>query len=104
MYQICFYVPKSHLETVKQAMFAAGAGNVGNYSYCSWQTLGIGQFMPLVGSNAYIGGIGQVTRVVEYQVIMLCDENCLPNVIAALKTAHPYEEVAYQVVQLVDVT
>lgn len=100
MYQICFYVPKTHLELVKQAMFDNGAGNIGNYSCCSWQTLGIGQFMPLEASNAFIGNKHQITKVVEYQVTMVCPDDMIENVIIALKQVHPYEEVSYQVLKL----
>ena len=51
MYILCFNVPETHLETVKNAVFKAGAGKLDNYSHCSWQILGEGQFMPLAGSN-----------------------------------------------------
>lgn len=103
MYQICFYVPKTHLEQVKQAMFTSGAGNIGNYSCCSWQTLGIGQFMPLEESNAFIGHKNQITKVIEYQVIMICPDEKINEVVSVLKSAHPYEEVSYQVLKLVDI-
>ena len=102
MYQIWFYVPKNHLEQVKQAMFAAGAGQVGNYSCCSWQTLGVGQFMPLGGSAAFIGEAFQVSKIAEYQVAMICADDYIAAAIHALKTVHPYEEVPYQVVKIVD--
>jgi structural hemagglutinin/hemolysin toxin protein RtxA len=97
MYKICFYAPDSHVDIVKNAMFAKGAGKIGNYSCCAWQTLGEGQFMPLTGSDAYIGEIGHVEKVAEYKVEMVCDDQYIQEVIAALKTAHPYEEPAYHV-------
>lgn len=103
MYQICFYVPKTHLEQVKQAMFTSGAGNIGNYSCCSWQTLGIGQFIPLEDSNAFIGYKNHITKVIEYQVMMVCPDDKINAVVQALKSAHPYEEVSYQVVKLIDI-
>ncbi|MEH6542063.1 MAG: hypothetical protein V7748_18580, partial [Halopseudomonas sp.] len=53
MYKLCFFVPASHVEQVKQAVFAAGAGRLGNYDSCSWQVLGQGQFRPLSGSEPY---------------------------------------------------
>lgn len=52
-YKLCFYVPVTHIEQVKQAMFAAGAGTIGNYDCCAWQVLGVGQFRPLAGSQAF---------------------------------------------------
>jgi len=97
MYKICIYIPESHLEVVKNAMFAAGAGKIGNYSCCSWQIKGEGQFMPLAGSHAFIGSEGHLERVDEYKVEMICEEQHIKEVIAALKATHPYEEPAYQV-------
>jgi structural hemagglutinin/hemolysin toxin protein RtxA len=100
MYKICFYVPESHLEQVKNAMFSAGAGKIGNYSCCAWQVAGEGQFMPLTGSHAFIGEQDQREKVAEYKVEMVCAKAHIHAVIAALKTAHPYEEPAYQVWQV----
>lgn len=97
MYKICFYVPPTHAEEVKNALFAAGAGKLGLYSCCAWQTLGEGQFMPLEGSQAFIGEQNRLEKVAEYQVEMICDDQYIQAAIAALKKAHPYEEPAYQV-------
>jgi len=97
MYKICFYVPTSHTDSVKNAMFAQGAGKIGNYSCCAWQTLGEGQFMPLTGSHAFIGELDQLEKISEYKIEMMCDDAYIKDVIAALKKAHPYEEPAYQV-------
>ena len=55
MYKIGIFIPASHLEPVKQAMFAAGAGRIGHYDCCAWQTLGQGQFRPLQDSQPFIG-------------------------------------------------
>lgn len=100
MYKICFYVPASHLEKVKKAMFTQGAGKIGHYSCCAWQTLGEGQFMPLSGSHAYIGEEDKLEKLEEYKVEMVCESNLIEKTINALKTAHPYEEPAYQVIRL----
>lgn len=103
MYQIVFYVPTTHLESVKEALFKAGAGKVGDYDSCAWQTLGEGQFRPLVGSNPYIGQTGKVELVDEYRVELVCEETVLKAAVAAMITAHPYEEPAYSVWSLLDV-
>lgn len=95
LYKIEFYVPKTHLEAVKSAMFSAGAGAIGDYDSCAWQSLGQGQFCPLQGSTAYLGEINRLETVAEYKVEMICAEENLAAAIAALKQAHPYEEVAY---------
>ena len=103
MIKLTFYVPETHVEKVKEAVFAAGAGRVGDYDHCAWQTLGQGQFRALEGANPYLGSKGKVERVSEYQVEMICADDCLEAAIAALKAAHPYEEPAYGAWQLLDV-
>ena len=81
-------------------MFEAGAGRVGNYDCCAWQTKGEGQFRPLNGSTPFIGNQGQIETVIEYKLELVCEEPCLKAVIAALKRAHPYEEVAYTAIRI----
>ncbi|MYM61936.1 YqfO family protein [Pseudomaricurvus sp. HS19] len=97
LYKLAFFVPESHLEVVKAAVFASGAGRIGDYDSCCWQVLGEGQFRPLPGSNPYIGAMGSVERVAEYKVEMVCAGNHIRGAVAALKLAHPYEEPAYDV-------
>ncbi|MDH5472312.1 MAG: YqfO family protein [Gammaproteobacteria bacterium] len=100
MYKICVFIPESHLEQVKTAMFAAGAGKIGDYDCCSWQTLGQGQFRPLDNSKPYIGTQGQIEQVDEYKVEMVCDDQLIKKVITSMKQAHPYEEPAYDIWQV----
>jgi structural toxin protein (hemagglutinin/hemolysin) RtxA len=102
MYTIFVYVPESHVEAVKAAMFAAGAGRIGNYSCCSWQVKGEGQFLPEAGSDPYVGEAGKVEQVSEYEVHVVCAADCVARVVAAMKAAHPYEMPAYGVVKLED--
>ena len=96
MYKIEFYVPDSHLETVKRAMFDAGAGKIGNYDSCCWQIKGLGEFRPLEGSNPYSSTPGKVERDAEWKVEMVCADELLERAVVALKQAHPYETPAYQ--------
>ncbi len=103
MVKIEFYVPESHLEQVKTAMFDAGAGRVGDYDCCAWQTLGQGQFRPLSGSKPFLGQQGSVETVAEYKVEMVCIRECVDAVIAAMKASHPYEEVAYCVIHMEEI-
>jgi hypothetical protein len=100
MYKLCVYVPVSHLDSVKQALFAAGAGRIGNYDNCCWQVAGQGQFRPLAGADPFIGLQGQTETIEEYKVELVCDDNVIATVVGALKQAHPYEEPAYQVWKL----
>jgi hypothetical protein len=100
MYQLSFYVPAAHVDVVKQAVFDAGGGRIGNYDSCCWQVAGQGQFRPLPGSDPAVGGIGQLELVDEFKVEMVCDDACIAAAVAALRRAHPYEEPAYQVWKL----
>ncbi|MEM0955257.1 MAG: YqfO family protein [Pseudomonadota bacterium] len=100
MYKLCVYVPEDALEQVKQALFAAGAGRLGDYSDCCWQVLGTGQFRPGVSSDPAIGSVGATTRLQEYRVEMLCPEECVELVIEALREAHPYEEPAFDLMSV----
>mgnify|MGYP005750247377 CR=1 FL=1 len=101
VFKLCFYVPVDHVEAVKAAVFAAGAGRIGNYDCCAWQVAGEGQFRPLAGSHPHIGQRDQIEKVAEYRVEMVCAEACLPAALAALRAAHPYEEPAIDVWPLV---
>jgi hypothetical protein len=93
-------VPESHLQDVKQACFAAGAGRIGDYDSCAWQVAGEGQFRPLAESTPFIGEQGRLEQVAEYKVEMVCAENHIRAAVQALLAAHPYEEPAYHVCRL----
>ncbi|WP_428352999.1 NGG1p interacting factor NIF3 [Methyloprofundus sp.] len=97
MYKLCFFVPKEHLEEVKQALFAQGAGKIGDYDCCAWQVLGTGQFRPLPGSEPFIGETEKITRLNEYKVEMVCADRLIKQVVAALLQTHPYQQPAYEV-------
>ena len=94
--RIDVYVPETHADAVKDAMFAAGAGTIGNYDCCCFQTVGRGQFRPLDGANPFIGTVCKVEHVTEWKLEMICPENQLRAVIEALRKAHPYETPAFQ--------
>ncbi|MGM0634419.1 MAG: NGG1p interacting factor NIF3 [Pseudomonadota bacterium] len=100
MYKLCFFVPENHAEPVKQAVFDAGGGRIGDYDSCAWQTRGDGQFRALDGADPYIGRVGEIERVSELKVELVCTDASIHRVIAALKKAHPYEEPAYDVFRL----
>lgn len=104
MYLICFYVPTQHAEKVKNAMFAAGAGRIGAYDSCSWETHGQGQFRPLKGSQPFIGTQNTVEKVQETKVEMVCSPNSIQNVVAALHEVHPYETPAYHIIECEDIS
>lgn len=99
MLSLIFYVPDSHLEKVKTAIFAAGAGRIGNYDQCCWQTIGQGQFRPLAGSDPHLGKAGRLESVDEWKVEVVCEADRIETVVSALKQAHPYETPAYLVLK-----
>jgi hypothetical protein len=100
MYKISFYVPESHKEKVKEALFQAGAGRIGHYDSCSFEVLGVGQFRSLPGSKPFIGKVGELERVAEYKVEMIVSDKNMKAAVKALKAAHPYESPAYDVYKL----
>ena len=103
MYKLAFFVSASHVEEVKAAVFAAGAGRIGSYDHCAWQVLGQGQFRPLDGSQPFIGQSGQVEQVQEWKVEMVVADELIRPAVAALKRSHPYETPAYEVWRLEDI-
>lgn len=100
MYKLVFYVPEANLDEVKNAIFATGAGRIGDYDCCCWQTKGEGQFRPLANSNPHLGEHNQLESVSEYKVELVCSDATIKPAIQALKQAHPYEEPAYQAWQV----
>ncbi|MBE0487368.1 YqfO family protein [Marinobacter sp.] len=100
MYKLCYFVPESHLEQTKLALFDAGAGKIGDYDHCAWQIEGRGQFRPLAGSDPFLGKQGALETVREFKVEMVCDDEWIKSALGALKQAHPYEEPAYEVYRL----
>ncbi len=100
MHKIIYYVPESHLEITKAALFSAGAGQFKNYDQCCWQILGQGQFRPLDNSQPFVGESNQLTQIAEYRVELICEDDKLQQAIKALREAHPYEEPAVDVWRL----
>lgn len=103
MYKLVFFVPETHLEVVKAAVFATGAGQIGDYDSCCWQVKGTGQFRPSTAANPFIGSAGVLEQVDEYRVELVCADALIRQAVQALVAAHPYEEPALDVTKLVDV-
>ncbi|WP_298735004.1 YqfO family protein [uncultured Psychrobacter sp.] len=100
MYKLTVFIPEEALENVKAALFAAGAGTIGNYKQCCWQVKGEGQFMPMAGSNPHLGSQDKLEKVAEWRVEMVVKTSMIAEVIKALKQAHPYETPAYDVLEV----
>ena len=102
MYKLVFFIPEEYKENVKKALFDAGAGKYEGYDMCSFEVKGTGQFRPLTGSNAFLGKEGELERVTEYRIEMLCLGRCIENVVETLLKVHPYEEPAYEIYKVYD--
>ena len=101
-YKLVFTVPIANAEACRKAIGEAGAGKYNNYSFCSFSSKGIGRFVPEKNAKPAIGEIGKLEEVEEERIECLVQAEVLDAVIEALKKAHPYEEVAYDVYRLED--
>lgn len=99
-YKLVTFVPEDHEKIVREALTRAGAGWIGNYSDCTFRTMGIGTFLPMSGTTPYLGQEGELMQANEYRLETILPTTRLPEVLQALKKAHPYEEVAYDVYPL----
>ena len=97
MYKLIFFVPQHACEQVKAAIFATGAGALGNYSNCCWQVLGEAQFIPNSIASPFIGTANTLEKVAEYRVEILCSDENIKAAVNALLYTHPYEKPAFEV-------
>lgn len=93
-------VPPENADAVRAALFEAGAGQIGDYSHCSWSVTGTGQFLPHEGATPAIGSVGSVERVAEDRVEVIAPASARAAVLAGMRAAHPYEEPAFDVFAL----
>jgi hypothetical protein len=100
-YKLVWFVPREALDATRNAVFAAGAGVIGDYSRCSWYTEGTGTFLGGEGTAPSVGQAGREERVAELRVETVVPAERVDDVVAALREAHPYEEPAFDVYELV---
>jgi hypothetical protein len=101
-YKLVWFVPREALDATRNAVFAAGAGRIGEYERCSWYAAGTGTFFGGGGTNPAVGDPGREQRVSELRVETVVTEDRLAAAVEALREAHPYEEPAYDVYALFD--
>lgn len=99
--KIVTFVPSENADMVRDALGKAGAGQIGEYSYCSFSVNGKGRFTPSDSANPHIGVSGQHEVVAEERIEVVCDKVNAKQIIKAMKTAHPYEEVAFDIYPLI---
>ncbi|SDE78120.1 dinuclear metal center protein, YbgI/SA1388 family [Fontibacillus panacisegetis] len=95
LYKLVVFVPKDHHQRVLDAILNAGAGQIGNYSHCSFNIEGYGTFLPGEGTDPYIGQQGKMEKAEEIRIETLVPASIRSKVIQAMLKSHPYEEVAY---------
>ncbi|MFD1677823.1 Nif3-like dinuclear metal center hexameric protein [Alicyclobacillus fodiniaquatilis] len=100
LYKLVIYVPTTHVHLVREAICAAGAGSIGNYAHCTFSATGQGTFMPGEGTSPFIGERGQLAKVEETRLETVVPESRLTAVLQQMHAAHPYEEVAYDILHL----
>ncbi len=98
-YQLVVYVPASHIEVVKDALFKAGAGRYDGYDRCSWQISGQGQFRPLSGAHPHTGAIRKLCKIEEIRLELMITGDTLEPSLAALRQSHPFEVPAYHLIK-----
>ncbi len=101
--KVVAFVPENHADAVREAMGKAGAGKMGNYSFCSFSVKGVGRFKPEEGARPAIGKLGQLEEVVEERIETICHRDDVNSVIEAIKDAHPYEEVPIDLYQIEEI-
>jgi hypothetical protein len=100
--KLVVFVPERALDDVRDALFAAGAGRIGEYERCSWYTPGTGTFLAGEGADPSIGERGREQRVPELRLETVFPDDRHEDVLTALRAAHPYEEPAFDVYQLAE--
>jgi hypothetical protein len=98
--KLVVFVPREALDPVREAVFAAGAGRIGDYEKCSWYTAGTGTFLGGEGTSPTLGERGREQRVAELRLETVFPEERQDEVVAALREAHPYEEPAFDIYPL----
>jgi len=99
-YKLIFSIPPEYSEKARMAIGKAGAGKLGNYSFCSFTTRGVGRFKPGKEAKPAIGEVGKLEEVEEDRIECQVDTEVVKDVLIALKKVHPYEEIAYDLYPL----
>ena len=100
--KIVVFSPLENADDIRNALGSAGAGKIGEYDYCSYSAIGKGRFTPTQNANPHIGMTGMAEVVEEERIEVICERADAKQVITAMKDAHPYEEVAFDIYPLLD--
>lgn len=95
--KLVVFVPEENADAVRQALGEAGAGRIGEYTFCSYSIKGVGRFKPGEGANPHIGTAGKLEEVNEERIEVACEKDQAPDIIKVIKEVHPYEEVVMDI-------
>jgi len=99
-YKLVVYIPVADADKIRQVLGEAGAGQLGNYDFCSFSVKGTGRFRPLKSAKPAIGEVGKFTEVEEERIEVEVDEEILGDVVYKVRKAHPYEEPAIDIIEM----
>ena len=99
-YKLIFTIPPEYSEKARIAIGKAGAGKLGNYSFCSFTTRGVGRFKPEKGAKPAIGEVGKLEEIEEDRIECQLDAEVVEDLLKILKKVHPYEEIVYDLFPL----
>ena len=100
LFKLAVHAPLSHADVVRDAIGKAGGGKIGNYAFCSFSVRGIGRSLPQSGASPHIGTVGKLEEIEEERIEVTVNEDVLKNVVAAIKSVHPYDEVTIDIYPL----
>lgn len=100
--KIVTFIPTDNADDIRRVLGEAGAGQLGEYSFCSYSVTGTGRFLPSEDANPHIGELGQLEEVQEERIEVICNREHAKEIVKALKKAHPYEEVAVDIYALIE--
>ncbi|MBI2415625.1 MAG: hypothetical protein HYV33_03125 [Candidatus Kerfeldbacteria bacterium] len=98
--RLVVFVPTTHADQVRQAMGEAGAGQIGNYTFCSFSVTGTGRFKPNTKATPAIGEVDTINEVAEERIEVACSREQVTTIVAAIRRVHPYEEVVIDIYEL----
>ena len=99
--KVVTFVPLENADAVREALGKAGAGQIGEYTFCSYSIVGKGRFTPSENANPHIGERNKSEIVDEERIEVVCNRTDAKQIISAMKNAHPYEEVAFDIYPLI---
>lgn len=101
--KLVVFVPEENADEVRQALGEAGAGQIGEYSFCSYSLKGVGRFKPSDSANPHIGKAGKLEEVNEERIEVACEKEQAPKIIKTIKKVHPYEEVVIDIYPMLSI-